>query len=819
MSEARGLDDIDLLVSRLSLREKVKLLSGQGSFRTTALLDYGIPSIVTSDGPHGLRGARKFNRVPICLLPSATAMGATFDVELMRRVGNILVEEARSKNVHVLLAPTVCLLRSPLMGRGFEAFSEDPVLSGLIASAYINGIQERGVAACIKHYAAHDQSLNSIEDNVCMTERTLRELHLLTFQIAYRLSRPLSFMTSYNRINGVHSSEDPLLLQKILRTEWGFDGLVMSDWWDTYSTSEALNAGLDLEIPGPTQFRGKLLRDCTQHAQVEPQHDPSAANTPENRAIIRKVVADSIVLLKNEKQVLPLSVEKKKAYGLIGSHFKYPTLSGGGSAEGDPYYSVTPYEGMIEAVGVDNVIYTPGSYTFKFSPPLKHLTQPGTNERGWFIEILRENPQLNPDTKPVYSTYTDKDLIDIPESLHHLFPKKYFVSAKAVFKAEAAARFRFGFSVAGKGKVYIDGADAIDLWSTQPPNTHDTPCFNRLSMERFFDINVIAGQELPIHVLMVNEDVTGGVGTAFTLTGRLGGYEVLDSELALLEAARVASTVDIPIVMTGLTTHHESENSDRKHLRLPPGADLLIETVLAANPDAIIVTQSGCPIEMPWVSKADTLLHAWYGGQETGHGLVDVLFGHVNPAANLPMTFPQSVKHNPAYLAFGKSDYNITYDEGVFIGHRYYEAVERHPLFYFGHGLSYTTFEYSNLTVPDMFYPDATLEISISVDITNTGSRGGAEVVQIYICDPESSVLRPARELKAFSKVYMKSGETKAVTMALDKYALSFWSERDSQWKAEAGEFVVVVATSADPKAEVARRSFTLPKTFYWSGL
>lgn len=321
-------------------------------------------------------------------------MGATFDIELMREVGCLLGKEARCKNVHVLLAPTVCLQRSPLMGRGFEAFAEDPVLSGHIASAYINGIQSCGVAACIKHYAAHDQSANSVEDNVCMTQRTLRELHLLPFQLAQRLAEPWAIMTSYNRINGVHSSEDPLLLQKILRDDWNFKGIVISDWWGTYGTTEAINAGMDLEMPGPTQFRGKLLNVAvnTRKVSLDTIHqaaknvlqlvhrvtttpslpEPLVQDTPTDRALVRKLVGDSVVLLKNDIKALPVNNQKGTTYGLIGDHFKYPALSGGGSAEGDPYYVVTPYEAMVEAVGEENIQYTPGiycEYLARFSTP------------------------------------------------------------------------------------------------------------------------------------------------------------------------------------------------------------------------------------------------------------------------------------------------------------------------------------------------------------------------------------------------------------------------------------------------------------------
>ena len=311
-------------------------------------------------------------------------MGATFDVDLLQRIGNLLGDEARCKHVHVLLAPTVCLQRSPLIGRGFEAFGEDPILSGTLGASYINGVQDRGVAACIKHYAAHDQSDTSIEDNIRMTDRTLRELHLLPFQLALSKSDPWTIMTAYHKINGVHTSEDPLLLKKILRKEWGFKGLVMSDWWGVYSTSEAVNAGLDLEMPGPAEWREKLLNLAVQsrkvpHATidesvknvlnlvkkvtaVESPYDPSAANTPENRELIRKVAAESIVLLKNQRKVLPITQKTNKSYGLIGGHFKNAALGGGGSAEVEPYYSVTPYDAIVELVGKENVTHVPGCY-------------------------------------------------------------------------------------------------------------------------------------------------------------------------------------------------------------------------------------------------------------------------------------------------------------------------------------------------------------------------------------------------------------------------------------------------------------------------
>ncbi|KAL6364575.1 hypothetical protein LRP88_01978 [Fusarium phalaenopsidis] len=832
--------DVETLLNQLTLDEKVELLAGQGSFRMTGLPSHGIPALITSDGPHGIRGKRSFTRLPSPMLPSATAMGATFNAELLHQVGRLLGDEAKARGVDVLLAPTICLQRSPLIGRGFEAFGEDPFLSGILGSRYINGVQERGVATSVKHYAAHDQSDNSIEDNVCMTQRTLREVHLLPFQLALRDSDPWTIMTAYNKINGIHVSEDTLLLKQILRDEWGFKGLVMSDWFGTYSTSEAINAGLDLEMPGPTDWRGKRMSiavNCRKVPQAtvdesvrnvlslinkvrrgESHNDSPASNTPEQRALIRQLVAESIVLVKNSRQKLPIKNPDKVKFGLIGDHIKNPALCGGGSAEVEPYYSVTPYDAIVEVVGTENVSYAPGCNSFRFSPLLKGLAT-SSGAEGWDVDIFGQNPDDHPDTQPVVSALAEKQLIDVPESLHKSIPTKYFVRARARYTAETSGLFRFGFSTSGKGKLKVDGKEVIDLWTSQPPKTDSTACFNRLSMEKFHDIEVAKGQVLELEVLQVNENLAGGVGTALTLTGRVGGYELLDEDQSIKDAAELASKVDIPIVITGLSSDYEYEGSDRKNLRLPGRVDELIQAVLSANKNAIIVTQSGCPIEMPWESQASTLLHTWFGGQETGHGLADVLFGNVNPSGRLSLTFPKSIKHTPAYLTFSKADYDIVYGEGVFIGHRYYEMVDREPLFYFGHGLSYTKFEYSKLEVPRDFASAVDHKMQISVDVTNKGPYPGSEVVQIYIHDPESSVQRPIRELKAFAKVHLDVDETKTVTLTLDKYSLSFWSQEVSKWKAEAGEYFVIVAASSNPQDEILRASFVLSETFYWSGL
>ncbi|GKU04859.1 beta-glucosidase k [Fusarium langsethiae] len=833
--------DVKALLSQLTLGEKVELLAGQGSFRMTGLDRHGIPGLITSDGPHGIRGRRSFTRMPSPMLPSATGMGATFNTELIHKIGSLLGEEAKYRGVHVLLAPTLCLQRSPLIGRGFEAFGEDPFLSGTLGAHYINGVQEQGVGTSVKHYAAHDQSDNSIEDNVVMTERTLRELHMLPFQLALRGSDPWTIMTSYNKINGVHVSEDPLLMKQILREEWGYKGLVMSDWFGTYSTSEAINAGLDLEMPGPTDWRGKRLSIAVNSRKVskatvdqsvenvlnlvnkvkagEVSGKPPQSDTPEQRALIRQLVAESIVLLKNKKEWLPIQNPEKLKYGLIGDHVKNPSLCGGGSAEVEPYYGITPYEAIKEVVGEENITYTPGCNSFRFSPLIKGHRTPDDKMEGWHVEIFGENPEENKDAEAIVSTIAEKQLVDVPESYHSTIPAKYYVKAQAKYTIQESGRLKFGFSTSGKGKLSIDGKDVIDLWTSQPPKTDSTPCFNRLSMERFYEGKFEKGQVLDLQVIQVNENLSGGVGTALTLTGRVGIYELYDEDQGIKDAVELAKNVDVPIVITGISSDFEYEGSDRKHLNLPGRVDELIGAVLEANPNAIIITQSGLPIEMPWESKASTLLHAWFGGQECGHGMADVLFGKANPSGRLSLTFPKSIKHTPAYLTFSKADYDIVYGEGVFIGHRYYEMVDREPLFYFGHGLSYSKFVYSNLTVPKEFESYIDHEMRVSVDIKNQGLFAGAEVVQLYIHHADSSLQRPVRELKAFSKAYLDVDETKTVDLTLDKYSLSFWCQEVSKWKAEAGTYTIILASSSNPKDEIARESFVLPETFYWKGL
>ncbi|PCD31390.1 hypothetical protein AU210_011044 [Fusarium oxysporum f. sp. radicis-cucumerinum] len=818
--------DVDHALKELTIEEKVKLLSGKDNWSTYPIERLNIPSLVATDGPHGARGTSFFNGPLGALLPSATAMGATFDTRLMRSVGNMLAAETIEKGCQILLAPTVCLQRSPLIGRGFEAFGEDPILSGMMASEYINGVQEKGVATSIKHYAAHDQSY--------MSPRTTCKW----------LKEPYEKYTFY-------PSKNEWLNTQILRREWGWDGLLMSDWGGVFSTTEAMNAGLDLEMPGPSRWRGDLLhlalmsRKVTKSMinervrnvvklvnRVQPaiKHttpNEEAGDTPTKRALCREVAQGSIVLLKNERKVLPLDPSAQQTYGLIGPGVIYPAVSGGGSADLRPYYVQKPLEAIQDVVGREKVRTAVGCYSHIFTPPLsENVTVPGTDEEGYHLFWYGEDPETNPEAEPLHSTTTTQATMYFADNHPSGVPDMYWLRVVTLYRATKTATMHIGLCVMGKGRLYIDGKAVIDLWSSHPKKTLQTPMFNQASMELTADLEAHEGQVYEISVLLKNESMSSHIGGPYVGTTCIGGVRIgccekIDPAVALAEAVEVARNVDVPILIAGLNADYETEAVDRHDLELPPGINELVRRVIEANPKTIIVNQSGCPVTMPWANNASTLVQAWFGGQETGNAIADVLFGRYNPSGRLSITFPRRLEDTPSFLSFGKGVRHMYYGEGVFIGHRYYEKLRNDPLFYFGFGLSYTTFEYSNLQLPEVvdLGDNGERTFNVSVDVMNTGDKDGHEIVQLYVSDIECATLRPCKELKGFAKLWVPKGGKVKATISLDKYAVSYWDEEEEKWLAEKGTFKVVISRSADPKDEVLQREFRLDRDLYWRGV
>ncbi len=652
--------DLKALVAQLTLEEKAGLLSGQDFWTTKAVARTGIPSMMLTDGPHGLRkqvaGSDHLgimNSVPATCFPSAAGLACSWDPELVGRVGEALGTECRHEGVSILLGPGANIKRSPLCGRNFEYFSEDPVLSGDMAAAHIKGVQRKGVGTSLKHFAANNQETRRMTIDARVEDRPLRELYLASFERAVKDAKPDTVMCSYNRVNGVYASENHWLLTEILRDEWGFEGFTVSDWGAVNDRVKGVAAGLDLEMPASRGVTDAQVVEAVRNGTLpESLVDQSverilrilfktrATGKPEgaldvdaHHALARATAAQCAVLLKNEGQTLPLAAGKKVA--VIGGFARNPRYQGGGSSH-------------INPTRVDDA-----------------------------VEELR--------------------------------------------------------------RLYNGTVDYCQGYAMEA----DEICENLVT-----------------------------------------------------EAVEAASEADVAILFVGLPDAYESEGYDRKHLRMPDCHIALVEAVAAVSPRTVVVLSNGAPVEMPWLDKVEALVEGYLGGQAWGGAMADILTGKVNPGGKLAETFPRKLTHNPSALNFPGDKEKVVYHEGVFVGYRWYDTMGIDPLFPFGFGLSYTTFKLSDLKLDKAELTEAET-LDLSVVVTNTGARAGSETVQVYVGDPESSVKRPVKELKAFEKVFLQPGESKTVFFRLDRRAFAYWSEKLADWRVESGRFDILVGTSA----------------------
>ncbi|KAK4610457.1 putative beta-glucosidase I [Fulvia fulva] len=828
--------DAEETLAKLTITEKTSLVSGTDFWHLAGIPRLGIPAIRTSDGPNGVRGTKFFNGVAAACLPCGTALGATWDKDLVQRGGELIGKECIAKGASISLGPTVNMQRSPLGGRGFESYSEDPVLAGHCAAAAVRGIQSTGVAATLKHFVCNDLEDKRMSSNSIVTERALREVYLLPFQIAQRDAKPWAYMTAYNLLNGLHCSENPKLLQDILRKEWGFDGMVMSDWFGTYSTTEALKAGLDLEMPGPPNLRGQqisLAMSCgkvLRHhldarvrevlklikkllpLQVEENAEETTIDSPETAALLRSIAAQSLILLKNEDSVLPY--KKDKTTAVIGPNADFAAFSGGGSAALLPYYAVTPLDGVKSKT--QNIQHELGAPGWKRLPLLSRVAKTNTGKSGLIMKFY-----LEPPTK---SNRTAIDELHIRDTSIFLFDYKnpqlrthlFYADVDCTFTPDETAEYEFSCSVAGTAKIFVDGKLVVDNMTKQRPGDS---FFGIGTEEEIGSIQLEAGKDYAVHVefgsLPTLTYKKEGV-TAFGAGGvRLGCHRKVDTKVEIERAVALAKKVDQVVLCAGLNSDWESEGYDRDHMDLPPGSDELIEAVIAANPNTTVVVQSGTPVTMPWASKAKAIVQAWYGGNETGNAIADVVFGDVNPSGKLSLSFPKRNEDNPAFLNYKSDDNRVIYGEDVYIGYRFYEKTGREVLFPFGHGLSYTTFDTKNLAINAT---DDSDEITVTVDVSNTGKIPGSEVVQVYIAPQSPSINRPKKELKGFGKVFVEAGKTEKVEVKLlRKYATSFYHEGKDAWLSEKGKYTVLVGNSSANTS--LSGELEVVKELVWKGL
>ncbi len=813
--------DIKKLIDEMTLEEKVSLLAGIDFWHTRAIPRLGIPSLKVTDGPHGVRA--ESDKEPGVTLeancfPTGSALGATWNTELINRVGAAIGQEARAKGYAIILGPCINIQRSPLGGRNFESYSEDPYLAARLTVAYINGVQSQNVGVSVKHYALNNQEFERLTISSEADERTIREIYLPAFAAAVKECNPWTVMCSYNRINGTYASENGYFLTDILKNEWQFEGMIISDWGAVHSVVPAANAGLDLEMPGPARYFNEDLVTAVNNGEVSQEiindkvrrilgviaragafEKPieisnESSDTPENRELAQEAAREAIVLLKNDDNILPLDKSKLKSIAVIGPNADEARIQGGGSARVNPYYSITPLEAVRKRCGDEVAVsYEIGCRNNRLTLPVKldYLLQSGESQEAGLTGEYFNNRDLS--GTPVLTRPEEKFTLNfggvtgLKPPVVKLEEGNYSIRMTGKFTAPTSGVHTFGLLIDGLGRLHLGDQMVVDKSKKESDA-------DEISVRKEYtgECRLEAGQSYDIKVEFMAQP---GFPDWMPRYFRLGCTPPLP-ENAIEQAAEIAAPADIALVFAGLNNEHETEGRDRKDMELPGAQVELIKKVAKANRNTIVVLNNGSPVAMnDWIGDVPAVVEAWFTGQECGHAIADILFGDVSPSGKLPASFPVKYEDNPAYKNYPGSDGKVNYAEGIFVGYRHYDTKSVLPLFPFGYGLSYTSFDFINLRVPqEMRRGDV---LTVKVDITNTGDRAGKEVVQLYIRDVKASLPRPYKELKGFNKVALAPGETKTVEFKIGIENLSFYNPDMKEWRAEPGEFEVLVGSSS----------------------
>jgi len=790
---------VDSLLKKLTLEEKIDLIGGVDDFYIRANEKIGLPRLKMADGPIGVR-----NYGPSTVF-GGIGLAATWDPELAARVGATIGQDARARGVHFMLGPGVNIYRSPLNGRNFEYFGEDPFLAARTAVAYINGMQSQGVSATIKHFMGNNSEFDRHNTDSIIDERTMREIYLPVFEAAVKEAHVGAIMDSYNLTNGVHMTQNGYLNTDVVKKEWGFPGIVMSDWTSTYDGVAAANGGLDLEMPWgkfmnratllPAVQAGKvsevtiddkvrrILRTAIQFGWLD--RDQTDLSTPllnpAGKQTALEAARSGMVLLKNDGNLLPLQKENIKSIAVIGPDAYPAQPGGGGSAEAKPFSPVSYLEGMVNYLGDSaKVYYSLGIPTLdEISKRTEFTTEAAGGKQGLRTEIFN-NENLSGTAAIVrydkYVHYEPARGVDGADSNVSIRWTGFFTpSAPGQYLA-----FVQGPGENGGYRLYIDKKLVIDNWKQWYAFVGEVP------------VALTAGP----HEVELDYYAKNGWGKT---TANLG--IVRPETLVTAEAKSLAAHADAVIVTLGFDTASEGESGDRT-FRLPPGQDELINQIAAVNTKTIVVMTSGGGVDMTaWVDRVPALLESWYPGQEGGTALAQLLFGEFNPSGRLPISIERhwedNATHDNYYPKNGGT--KVEYSEGVFVGYRHFDKSTVKPLFPFGYGLSYTSFAYKNLTIsppsPDQQISDQ--QVSVAFDVTNTGTRTGADVAQVYVGDHHAPVPRPVKELKGFAKINLSPGETKSVTVKLDRRAFSYYDVKNHAWRVAPGDFDLFVARSA----------------------
>jgi len=812
---AAGLQDsierrVDSILSQMTIEEKIDLLGGVDDFYVRGIPRLGVPRFKMADGPLGVR-----NYGPATTMAGGIALSATWNPALSEQVGTEIGRDARAKGVHFLLGPGVNIYRAPMNGRNFEYFGEDPFLASRIAVGYIKGVQSQGVCATVKHFLGNNSEFDRHNVDAIIDERTLREIYLPVFEAAVKEAHVGAIMDAYNLTNGEHMTQNGRLNNDLVKKEWGFNGLVMSDWTSTYDAVAAANRGLDLEMPsGKFLNRGNLLpairqgrvsvatiddkvrrilRVAAQFGWLDrEQTDLSVPrHNLQGKEVALQTARESMVLLKNENGLLPLGKDKVKSVAVIGPD-AYPAVpDGGGSARVQPFAAVSFLEGLSNYLATTiPVYYNRGVPTLSEMAEATNFStdaangQPGIRVEYFASEDLKGSPLLSRTERHLNSG----SVHTFPEaSKSDRWTGYYLPEHSGLYDIFVQSSGEDG----GFYRLYVDGQIVFDNWKVS------TAIMNSTSLQL---------EATPHKFVLEHRGRSRWLGAKLRL-GVMPHDGVVDEQAKLL-----AARAEVVVVAVGFDAETESEGADRT-FRLPPGQEQLVQEMKKANKNVVVVITSGGAVDMSsWLDGVPAVLEAWYPGQEGGRALAEILFGDVNPSGHLPVSFERKWEDNPVHDNYypRNGTREVAYKEGVFVGYRGYEGSGKKPLFPFGYGLSYTSFAYSNLSVTTDGIEGPGWSAEVAFDVTNTGKRDGAEVAQVYVAARRSKVERPAKELKGFIKVNLRVGEKRRVTLKLDKRALSYYNVATRQWQADS-QFEVLVGSSSDDIR--LRRPLVLPES------
>ena len=799
---------VEDLLRRLTLEEKIALMAGVAGFTLEGVERLGVPRVRVTDGPTGVRSNEG---EAATVFPVGVALAATWNPDLTREVAAAIAREALALDNRVVLAPTINIVRTPLWGRNFETYSEDPFLAGALGCAFVEGLQGEGVGASLKHYAVNNQELDRMTVNAVVDERTLREIYLAAFETVVKTSNPWTVMASYNRVNGTYATENHYLLKDILKGEWGYDGVVVSDWGAVHDTVAAANGGADLEMPGPPRWFGPRLLAAVRAGEVPQANVDDAARrvarlilrtgvldgapapagelrTRRHQEIAARAAEEAVVLLKNDGEILPLDPAALRRVAVVGPNAAVRRIQGGGSSQVRAGRRISILQAIRDLLGAGcEVVHVEGGDNEPVPPRARAASfsaDAARSQAGWLCEYFAENGF---EAEP-YRTQVERGIgkLVATNAFGQLGDGVGALRWSGWLWPERDGRHQISLRAPGHVRLSLDGETLID--DATPGEVDRLDVGGMAVKRRIATVPLAAGRGYAVTLEYIRPAESGSLSWEYV------GVGLRQPRGSIAEAAELAASADAAIVVIGAGSVTEGEGYDRDSLDLPGDQNALVEAVMAANPRTVVVLVGGAPYVLPWIDHAPAVIVPWLGGEEGPDALARILFGRAEPSGRLPVTFPRRLADTPTH-PWPPGGADAIHGEGLFVGYRHFDRAAEAPMFPFGFGLGYTRFTYAGLEAPEEARAGDTVEVSFT--LKNIGERPGKEVAQVYVRPRGPSVDRPVKELKGFAKVELAPREGRRVTIPLNARAFSYWCPAKRDWVVESGAYDLLIGGSA----------------------